>query len=70
MSAFCTNKAWSEFGRVLKAEFEVDIWFLLTIIDNSFSKDPENEQIPLSRLSAFVEKSYLKFYFAFLLTLC
>ena len=26
-SAFYINRAWSEFGRVVKAEFEVDIWF-------------------------------------------
>ena len=44
-SAFYINRAWSEFGRVVKAEFKWIFGFLLMIIDNSFSNDSENEQI-------------------------
>ena len=68
--AYCINKARSEFGRVVKAEFAVDSWLFTNDYWHFFFKQAVDEQIALLRLSKLVLKNYLNFYFAYLPTQC
>ena len=52
--AYCINKAQSEFGRVVKAEFAVDNWLFTNNYLQFFVERAVDEQIALLRLSLLV----------------
>ena len=53
--AYCINKAWSKFGRVVKAEFAVDNnWLFTNNYWQFFFKRAIDEQIALLRLSKLI----------------
>ena len=52
--AYYINKAQSEFGRVVKAEFAVDNWLFTNNYWQFFFKRALDEQIALLRLSVLV----------------
>ena len=54
--AYYINKAQSEFGRVVKAEFAVDNWLLTNNYWQFFFKRVVDEQIPLLRLRHWFRK--------------